>query len=76
MSSPDICPRNRGLYRKMRVRPLLEFFGELRGGRKVSKEVAAWLERLDLAHCAAARGYAEQGHEPAGAVHRGGGTGA
>ena len=44
-------PEERGLYRKMRVRPLLEFFGELRGGRKVTKEVAAWLERLDLAHC-------------------------
>jgi ABC-2 type transport system ATP-binding protein len=36
----------------MRVRALLEFFGELRGGRKVSGEVATWLERLGLAHCA------------------------
>src|SRR5947209_9809111 len=25
-------PEERGLYRKMAVRPLLEFFGELRGG--------------------------------------------
>ncbi len=25
-------PEERGLYRKMQVRPLLEFFGELRGG--------------------------------------------
>ena len=48
-------PEERGLYRKMQVRPLLEFFGELRGGRKVGQEVAAWLTRLDLAHCAARR---------------------
>ena len=45
-------PEERGLYRKMHVRPLLEFFGELRGGRKVGSEVAGWLERLDLSHCA------------------------
>jgi len=42
-------PEERGLYRKMAVRPLLEFYGELRGGRKVTAEVNAWLERLDLA---------------------------
>src|ERR1035438_4530118 len=48
-------PEERGLYRKMNVRPLLEFFGELRGGRSVSKEVAEWLARLDLAHCAERR---------------------
>jgi ABC-2 type transport system ATP-binding protein len=48
-------PEERGLYRKMQVRPLLEFFGELRGGRKVTREVAAWLVRLDLAHCATRR---------------------
>ena len=45
-------PEERGLYRKMKVQPLLEFFGELRGGRNVSREVRAWLERFDLAHCA------------------------
>src|SRR5215831_10553401 len=45
-------PEERGLYRKMAVRPLLEFFGELRGGRKVGKEVGEWLARLDLTHCA------------------------
>ncbi len=33
----------------MRVRALLEFHGELRGGRKVTAEVNAWLERLGLA---------------------------
>ena len=45
-------PEERGLYRKMNVRPLLEFFGELRGGRNVRTEVDTWLRRLDLAHCA------------------------
>ena len=45
-------PEERGLYRKMKVQPLLEFFGELRGGRNVSREVQAWLKRFDLAHCA------------------------
>jgi ABC-2 type transport system ATP-binding protein len=33
----------------MRVRALLEFHGELRGGRNVTAEVNAWLERLGLA---------------------------
>jgi ABC-2 type transport system ATP-binding protein len=42
-------PEERGLYRKMRVRALLEFHGELRGGRNVAAEVNAWLERLGLA---------------------------
>jgi ABC-2 type transport system ATP-binding protein len=42
-------PEERGVYRKMRVRALLEFHGELRGGRKVTSEVNAWLERLGLA---------------------------
>jgi ABC-2 type transport system ATP-binding protein len=42
-------PEERGLYRKMRVRALLEFHGELRGGRNVTAEVNAWLERLGLA---------------------------
>ncbi|HUB78878.1 MAG TPA: ATP-binding cassette domain-containing protein [Bryobacteraceae bacterium] len=45
-------PEERGLYRRMKVLPLLEFHGELRGGRKVTAEVKKWLERLDLGHCA------------------------
>ena len=45
-------PEERGLYRKMAVAPLLEFYGEMRGGRNVSAEVKRWLARLDLAHCA------------------------
>src|SRR4051794_1899797 len=55
--SPHIgyLPEERGLYRQMEVHPLLEFHGELRGGRSVTNEVNAWLERLDLAHCATRR---------------------
>jgi ABC-2 type transport system ATP-binding protein len=45
-------PEERGVYRRMTVRPLLEFYGELRSGRSVSKEVTAWLEKFDLARCA------------------------
>jgi ABC-2 type transport system ATP-binding protein len=41
-------PEERGLYRKMNVRTLLEFHGELRGGRNVSQQVAQWLDRLGL----------------------------
>jgi len=41
-------PEERGLYRKMNVQPLLEFYGELRSGRKVTAEVIRWLKRLDL----------------------------
>jgi ABC-2 type transport system ATP-binding protein len=48
-------PEERGLYRRMEVRSLLEFHGELRGGRKVTSDVNAWLERFDLIHCAERR---------------------
>jgi ABC-2 type transport system ATP-binding protein len=42
-------PEERGLYQKMTVRGVLEFYGELRSGRSTKAEVAEWLERLDLA---------------------------
>lgn len=42
-------PEERGLYQKMTVQAVLEFYGELRSGRGVKREVASWLERLDLA---------------------------
>ena len=61
----------------MAVKPLLEFYGELRGGRNVSAEVDYWLERLGLAEWSAAQsGNAQQGDDAARAVHRGGGRGA
>jgi len=48
-------PEERGLYRRMEVRALLEFHGELRGGANVTAEVNQWLERLDLARWATKR---------------------
>ncbi|HLY18005.1 MAG TPA: ATP-binding cassette domain-containing protein [Bryobacteraceae bacterium] len=42
-------PEERGLYRKMTVQPMLEFYGEMRSGRKVTAEVEGWLKKLDLA---------------------------
>jgi ABC-2 type transport system ATP-binding protein len=48
-------PEERGLYRKMGVREMLEFYGELRGGRNVTGEVTRWLDKLQLADCATRR---------------------
>ena len=45
-------PEERGLYRQMAVQPLLEFYGELRGGQNVTAEITEWLRKLDLAQCA------------------------
>jgi len=42
-------PEERGLYKTMRVRDLLRFYGRLKNGRDVNREVDRWLERLDLA---------------------------
>jgi ABC-2 type transport system ATP-binding protein len=41
-------PEERGLYKKMKVRDLLRFFGELKSGRNVDRQVDSWLKRLDL----------------------------
>jgi ABC-2 type transport system ATP-binding protein len=46
-------PEERGLYQKMTVQALLEFYGELRSAHGVKAEVATWLERLGLADRAA-----------------------
>jgi ABC-2 type transport system ATP-binding protein len=45
-------PEERGLYKKMKVRPLLRFYGQLKNGKNVNKEVDQWLERFDLAEWA------------------------
>jgi ABC-2 type transport system ATP-binding protein len=42
-------PEERGLYKNMKVREILQFYGRLKCGRSVSGEVDKWLERLDLA---------------------------
>jgi ABC-2 type transport system ATP-binding protein len=41
-------PEERGLYMKMKVRELLQFYGELKSGRKLNSEVDLWLEKLSL----------------------------
>ncbi len=41
-------PEERGMYKKMKVRDLLKFYGELKCGHKVDKDVDYWLERLEL----------------------------
>lgn len=43
-------PEERGLYRKMQVRRVLRFLGELKGlsGRDLDRRIDAWLERLAL----------------------------
>jgi ABC-2 type transport system ATP-binding protein len=41
-------PEERGLYRKMKVREILQFYGELKSGRNVDSEIDGWLEKLDL----------------------------
>jgi ABC-2 type transport system ATP-binding protein len=42
-------PEERGLYKKMKVRELLEFYGGLKRDGNVRGEVDLWLEKLDLA---------------------------
>ena len=41
-------PEERGLYRKMKVRDVLRFYGGLKAGRSVNTAVDSWLEKLDL----------------------------
>ncbi len=44
-------PEERGLYRKMTVRKVLTYFGEIKGvtGNELARRVSGWLERVDLA---------------------------
>jgi ABC-2 type transport system ATP-binding protein len=46
-------PEERGLYKKMKVRDLLRFYGALKNGKKVKQEVDRWLEKLSLSDWAA-----------------------
>ncbi len=42
-------PEERGLYRKMKVKELVTFYGELKHVKKPSDEADYWLERFELA---------------------------
>jgi len=41
-------PEERGLYKKMKVRELLRFYGELKRGHRVDKDIDYWLDKLEL----------------------------
>ncbi|MBT3253587.1 MAG: ATP-binding cassette domain-containing protein [Candidatus Marinimicrobia bacterium] len=41
-------PEERGLYKKMKIRELLQFYGQLKTGHGVLTDVDFWLEKLDL----------------------------
>jgi ABC-2 type transport system ATP-binding protein len=41
-------PEERGLYKKMKVRDVLRFYGRLKNGKHLDGEIRRWLERLDL----------------------------
>lgn len=45
-------PEERGLYKKMKVREILKFYGRLKSGKDVTIEVDRWLAKLDLSDCA------------------------
>jgi ABC-2 type transport system ATP-binding protein len=70
-------PEERGLYKKMQVRRVLKFLGELKGlsGREADTRITSWLERLGRAHFGEGLGAREGGralarHAAEGAVHR------
>src|SRR5688500_2754516 len=50
-------PEERGVYRQMRVKRLLQFFAELKGmsNRESTAKIAHWLERFDLADRSASK---------------------
>ena len=41
-------PEERGLYKNMKVKEILKFYGGLKSGGDLSGDVDAWLEKLDL----------------------------
>jgi ABC-2 type transport system ATP-binding protein len=48
-------PEERGLYRRMKVRPFLRFYGELKAGRRVDDDIERWIKRLQLSEHAGKR---------------------
>ena len=41
-------PEERGLYKKMKVKEVLSFHGELKHAKNLKKEITYWLQRFDL----------------------------
>src|SRR6516164_1704090 len=48
-------PEERGLYKQMKVRDILRFYGELKGCRDSKSQIDSWLERFGLAEWAGKR---------------------
>jgi ABC-2 type transport system ATP-binding protein len=48
-------PEERGLYKKMKVGDVIEFFAHLKGLRNCRSDVESWLERLGIAETAGKR---------------------
>lgn len=48
-------PEERGLYKRMKVRDLLRFYGSLKNGKNVKRQVDYWLETLGIADSAKTR---------------------
>lgn len=42
-------PEERGIYTRMKVGEVLEFYGDLKNGKNLKAEVRRWLEKLELA---------------------------
>jgi ABC-2 type transport system ATP-binding protein len=55
LSRIGYLPEERGLYKNMKVREVLQFYGRLKSGRDVSDDVDRWLEKLDLTERANAK---------------------
>jgi len=45
-------PEERGLYKKMKLREVIQFYGELKSGKDVDRETELWLGRLGLSEWA------------------------
>ncbi|MCP5106944.1 MAG: ATP-binding cassette domain-containing protein [bacterium] len=41
-------PEERGLYKKMKVKSLLRFYGNMKNGKNVNREVDRWLDKFEL----------------------------
>jgi len=41
-------PEDRGLYKKMKLKEVLAFHGELSGGKNLGEKISKWLEHFDL----------------------------
>ncbi len=48
LDSIGYLPEERGLYRKMKVKELIAFYGELKRVPKPAREAELWLEKFDL----------------------------